>query len=160
MNRVDLAQNLVYGGGSGGEASFIFGAVGPPPACEPLRFTVIFEYDIHKESCAALRDWARQWANLGTLPLGSAVYNAALETITEQFARAGAAPASPNGSALARLRTNEMALADPSKPGSDVWELREFRLYASGALTQDRVARTPAPALNGTQVVADFVNAN
>src|SRR6185503_10931007 len=99
-----------------------------------------------KKGCHQLRDWAKQWVDLGALPIGSAGYNTALEAITEQFAKAGAAPSKPNGSALNQLRTNENAL----DPGG-LWELREFRLDGgTHLLFEDTVKQTPDEALTNT----------
>jgi hypothetical protein len=155
VNRVDLRENLVYGSGSAGEARLVFGAVDVTNNCAPLPFAVIFEYGIRKNGCVDLRTWARQWNDLGTLALGSPAYNDALEAITEQFVPAGSDPSKPNGSALNQLRTNEIALAGP-------WELREFRLFGedsdAGHLREVTVKQTPDASLNGTKVLADFVN--
>lgn len=150
VNRVDLRDGS-SSGSSAGEARFVFGALGP--GCQPLEFTVIFEFGIQRNDCRAVRDWARQWYDLGSLELGSGEYNAALEAITEQFVRAGAAPSKPNGSALNQLRTNEIVL-------SNEWELREFNLSADGALKQVTVKMTPDLSFNRTAVLANFVNGN
>jgi hypothetical protein len=156
VNRVDLRENVTYGGGSAGEARFVFGAL--RPNCDPLPFTVIFEYGIQKNSCVAVKDWGQQWVDLQSHPLGSPAYNAALEAITDQFVAAGANPAKlPNQSALNQLRTNEIALAGP-------WELREFILspvgFDAGQMRQDTVKQTPAFLHNTQPVIADYVNAN
>lgn len=157
VNRIDLAQNLAYGSGSGGEARFVFQLMSEPPAgttkpkhppvCRPLDFTVIFEYRIDKSDCVDLRDWANQWVALASQPFPSASYNAALEAITEQFVK----PAS----ALAQVRTNEIALAGA---GVNTWEMREFALDANGALAEKTVRRTPDITFNGTNALADWVN--
>lgn len=148
VNRIDLAENLIYGSGSAGEGRFVFQALGPPPLCRPLDFTVIFEYGIQKAGCSELRDWAQQWVALGTQPFPSAAYNAALEVLTEQFVH-------PAG-ALSQLRTNEIALA---RLGDNTWEMREFHL-TGGALVETTVRRTPAFKFNLTQTLADWANAN
>ena len=148
VNRIDLAENLIYGSGSAGEGRFVFQALGPPPLCRPLDFTVIFEYGIQKSSCTQLRDWAQQWVALGTLPFPSAAYNTALDALTAQFMQ------SPN--ALSQIRTNEIAL---TRLGDNTWEMREFHL-TGGALVQATVRRTPAFQFNRTQKLADWVNAN
>ncbi len=153
VNRVDLRDNAVYGGGSAGEGRFVFQVM--DDNCNPTPFTVIFEYGIEKNSCTAVRDWGRQWADLSGLPLGSAAYNAALQAITDQFTAAGAAPHKPNGSALNQIRSNEIALGAP-------WELREFVISANGwdahLLRPNTVAQTPDLSLNGTPTLRDFVN--
>ena len=149
VNRVDLRDNSASG--NAGEARFVFGALGP--GCQPLEFTVIFEFGIQRSDCQAVKDWARQWLDLGSLELGSPGYNAALEEITEQFVRAGADQSKPNGSALNQLRTNEISL-------SNQWELREFKLSAEGALKQVTVKMTPDLNFNRTAVLTSFINAN
>lgn len=153
VNRVDLRQNLVYGGGSAGEARFVFGRLNA--ACSPEQMTVIFEYGIKKRGCADLHAWAQQWIALSSLPPAS--YNAALEAITETFVRANADPAKPNGSALNQLRTNEIAIGSP-------WELREFHVIASGSdahhLGEAEVKQTPPVADSGQPIVSSYVSAN
>ena len=160
VNRIDLRQNLTYGGGSAGELRFVFGAVDlnackTNPNAGVLPFTVIFEYGVKKSSCFDLHAYAQQWHALGGLVLGSAPYNAALQTITDSVTLANADPAKPNGSALNQLRTNEIALQSP-------WELREFRLdpLLSGNLSQVTVKQTPDLSLNNTAVVRDYINVN
>ncbi len=152
VNRVDLRTNTVYGGGNAGEGRFVFGVM--TPNCQMLRFTVIFEYGVPLSGCKTIRAWAKRWVNLGTLPLGSPAYNAALENITEVFARANANPLKPNRSALNQLRTNEIALSSP-------WELREFAIgKASQLLDEVTVKQTPDLSLNGTPTMANWVNIN
>lgn len=161
VNRIDLAENLLYGSGSGGELRFVFGAVGPPPSCTPLQFTVIFEFAVPRTGCKNLRDWATAWVDLGALTPGSAAYETALEKLTEEIVVAGAAPGKPNGSNLAQLRTNEIALLDlGATPGAQFWEMREFRLDTAGALAQTTVRRTPRPDVNETATLSGWVNAN
>lgn len=158
VNRVDLRQNLVYGGGSAGEGRFVFGAVRLDANCAPLPFAVIFEYGITKASCQAVKAWGKEWADLEALTPGTAAYNQALEAITQQFVSAGAdANQTPNLNALNQLRTNEIAIGSP-------WELREFVL-SSDAATAGRLVSTttkqePDAAINMTQRLADYVNAN
>lgn len=154
VNRVDLRQNLAYGGGSAGEGRFVFGVMGPN--CQVLPFTVIFEYGIKKRNCVEVRNWAKQWKDLDLNPLGSPAYNAALEAITEQFVRANSDPSKPNGSALNQLRTNEIALASP-------WELREFQVAPKGDplarfLKEVTVKQTPDLTLNRRTTLVDYVN--
>ncbi|MBM3724979.1 MAG: hypothetical protein FJW40_06105 [Acidobacteria bacterium] len=156
VNRVDLRENAVYGGGNAGELRFVFGALSS--SCAPLQFTVIFEFGVDKRSCQAIRGWAQQWANLPA-PVGSAAYNTALEQLTEQVVQAGASPSKPNGSALNQLRTNEFVLAPQ-------WELREFRIFSTdsdaGHLRMVTIKQTPDGSLR-TPVnvpVRDYVNAN
>jgi len=152
-NRVDLRENLAYGGGSAGEGRFVFQVMDQNVGCTPMQFTVIFEYGIEKKSCSAVKDWGQSWANLSDMILGSPAYNTALENITESFVRANAVPSKPNGSALNQLRTNELALAKP-------WELREFVIADAGwnqhFLKPNTVALTPDTSLNGSSTLASY----
>lgn len=156
VNRIDLRDNFAYGGGGGsaGEARFVFGAL--DSNCQPLPFTVIFEYGVKKANCTELKAWGQQWANLSSMGFGPA-FNTALEAITEQFAKAGADPTKlPNRSALNQLRTNEVALSAP-------WQIREFTIDSTsviGHLTSSTVKQTPQPGFNHQTIFADYVNAN
>jgi hypothetical protein len=158
VSRLDLAA--VRGGGSGygtrtgdfldgGEARFIFGFL---DQCNPLPFSVIFEFRVPKCHCLEVRSWARQWISLANYTLGSSAYNARLERITEQFVRADAAPTRPNGSAIGQVRTDEIFLAGP-------WELREFQLDQRffSFLHEKTTADTPHDSFNGGPGFADWV---
>lgn len=169
VNRIDLRGSTVYGSGDAGEARLVFGLLNcnpapPLPPAEVQQFTVIFEYGIKKSSCSAVRDWARQWLALGTLVLGTAPYNAALQAITDQFTLSNADPSKPpNRSALNQLRTNEFALA--LFPADTFWELREFKICDGGAcslgrLEETTVAQTPDRTFQNQPPLRDFVNAN
>jgi hypothetical protein len=149
VNRMDLRD---LSAGRAGEGRFVFGVLDPNGF--PTQFTVIFEYNLPASTEQDVLNWANAWHALGSLPFPSEQYNAALEAITTQFAGRGAAPSSPNGSALSQLRTNEIALDAP-------WELREFKISATtGLLTPDTVKLTPDLSFDGTQTLADFVNQN
>ncbi|HVG18612.1 MAG TPA: hypothetical protein VNI02_06130, partial [Blastocatellia bacterium] len=131
--------------------------------CLVSEMTVILEYGIDQPDCDSVKSWAQQWVNLSTLPLGSPAYNAALEAITEQFAKAGVAPHKVNGSALNQVRTNEFL---PVQTGP--WEMREFRLTMTkedpfpptGQLIETTVKQTPDAILNNTCTLANYINAN
>ncbi len=160
VNRVDLRENLAYGAGSAGEARLVFGVLNRSGGgCLMMPFAVIFEYGIQKDNCLDLQQWAAEWYDLSNLTLGSPAYNAALESITEQFVTAGANPENlPNKSALNQIRTNEIALDAP-------WELREFKIqapghYDSGHLRSVTVAMTPDLSFNLTSTLTDFINQN
>ena len=145
-----------------GEGRFVFGLLQQdgtplPPIAGPAPggFVVIFEYELPATNLDELRSWTMDWKRLDRHPLGSREYNDALERITRRFSDRGSAPDKPNGNALNQIRTNEIALALP-------WELREFVINGStGLLTPHTVALTPdTVALNGTPMLADFINAN
>lgn len=154
VSRLDL-RNLAAG--KAGEGRFVFGVLGP--SGEQLPFTVILEYNLIGSTQAELTRWANDWHNLGTLPAGSSEYRAALQRVTDRFARKNAAPGRRNGSAISQVRTNEIALSFP-------WELREFTLGAPAAgttisrLVEVTVAQTPANNINNTAKFARWVNAN
>jgi hypothetical protein len=162
VNRVDLRENLTYGGGSAGEARFVFAGVEKKtpndpnnPNCGVMQFTVIFEFGIRKNGCVDLKAWAKQWTDLSTL--SGPAFNAALETITESFVKRDADPAKPNGSALNQLRTNDLAFDGP-------WELREFQISAGGSdfhhLRQETAKQTPDISLNNSATITNYVTAN
>jgi hypothetical protein len=160
VNRIDLRRNNGFGGRDAGEGRFVFSAIDRRNGgCGTLQFTVIFEYGIDRQG-NAVRDWAQQWYNLSSMSFGPQ-FNAALEAITEQFAKAGAAPSRPNGSALNQLRTNEIAIANAAP--DDDWQLREFRLFADGApdagqLRMVTVKLTPDTTLQAADTTARFIN--
>lgn len=148
VNRMDL-RNLAAG--NAGEGRFVFGVT--DAAGNPLSFTVILEYKLPATTLGEAQEWANQWHALGAMTPGTAAYNDALQKITDRFAKRGAAPAKPNGSAIGQVRTNEIALAGP-------WELREFRLNANGQLAQATVAQSPSPSLRTSGRLARWINAN
>jgi hypothetical protein len=148
VNRIDL-RNLAEG--NAGEGRFVFGV--HDRFGSPLEFTVILEYKLPARTEADVIAWANDWHALGALPFPSEAYNAALEALTDRFVRRGAMPGRPNGSALAALRTNEIALAFP-------WELREFTLNAAGRLVPSPVLLTPDLSFDGSPDLAEWVNAN
>ncbi len=152
VNRLDLRSG---NGVNSGEGRFVFGVIDRTGGnCVALPFTVIFEYAVPLSGCAAPLNYAKQWENLGNLPLGSAQFNESLQRVTDVFAKAGASPGRINGSALAQLRTNELAFSGP-------WELREFALV--GPLGISRLAPTttkltPHETFNGTPTLGRYIN--
>ncbi len=157
VNRVDLRGNTVYGGGSAGEGRFVFGVVNRNAngGCSTTPFLVIFEYGVPINGCTNVKNYAQQWVNLGSIALGSAAFNPALQAITDQFTTANAAPNKPNRSALNQLRTNENAL-------NPLWELREFVLpgRTSVATMLNIVSTKNAPhhTRNNTAQLANYMN--
>jgi hypothetical protein len=172
-----------YGGANtAGEGRFVFGVLDANG--NPTSFTVIFEFGLDVSSCADIQAWAHSAHDLGSLPFGPD-YNAALQSITDQFTTIGASPNKLNGSAINQVRSNEIALSFP-------WELREFQLRevtivkqpveevaqsTSGFsidgkaaapppsttridLVQTTVAQTPALAHHKQQILADYINTN
>jgi hypothetical protein len=149
-NRIDLRESCHGQVEHAGEGRFIFGFIDPSADTtfgeEILRGTMIIEYHLPAKTCADVLGWANDWHALGQLPLGSPEYNAALQAITDRFT------ASPK--LLAQVRTNELIDEFP-------WQWREFQISAeSGLLEQTTVAGTPDLEVNGTPLLARFVNEN
>lgn len=183
VNRLDLRGNFGYAGSASnaGETRFIFSVIrnsstgncrdsisGPPFD----GFNVIFEYGNVQKTCSQVKAFALQWANLSTMALGSAPYNAALEAITHTVTDSNAVATKPNKSALNQLRTNEIALTNTLNSVTDRsprWQFREFKIQASNKhLEQVPTANEPAGKFNGADggaladvtVMANWVNAN
>ncbi len=155
VNRLD-SRNLAQG--HAGEGRFVFGVLNRQDGFEfPMEFTMIVEYHLPATTEADVQNWADSWHALGALPLGSEEYNTALQALTERFTARGAQPGRPNGSALAQLRTNEIALSFDG-----VWQLREFNLSDGGMLVPATIKLTPDPSFNFQfgGPLADFVNEN
>ncbi|MGZ5443165.1 MAG: choice-of-anchor X domain-containing protein [Thermoanaerobaculia bacterium] len=151
VNRIDLGENLAYGSGDGGEARFIF-AVDCNPGFQPPPFLVIFEYEAPASGCAKVKTWAQQWKDLDTHTIGPETYNAALEAITRQFTEATSTGAGTWSNHLNQIRTNEAIAATP-------WEFREFAIQL-GRLNQVTVKQTPDDAINFTEPLATYAEAN
>jgi hypothetical protein len=164
INRIDLRGNSGYTTNNAGEARFVFGVIDRRRGgCQVSEMTVILEYGIDKNTCDEIITWAKDWVNLSSLPLGSPLYNDALEKITDQFSLANAAPTKVNGSALNQVRTNEFL-----PPHTGPWELREFRLTMTkedplpptGQLLETTVKQTPDEIMNGKLTLRDYINLN
>jgi hypothetical protein len=166
VNRVDLRQNLFFGEGLAGEFRFVWGLVdlestNADGSCrENGSFALIMEYAVDKADPEEVKAYGQRWVDLNDLALGSPEYRSGLEAITESVVRAGVGQARnrANGSALIRIRTNEIALAGP-------WELREFNISPAGTRSkgnfiQVEAKQTPANVNNGTAQVAEWINAN
>jgi hypothetical protein len=148
VNRIDV-RNLAQG--KAGEGRFVFGVEGPFGS---QSFTVIVEFNLPAQTESDVLDWANAWHALSSHPFPSEAYNAALEALTLRFSGRNAAPGRVNGSALAHLRTNEIAL-------SFQWELREFVLSEESQLLEETtVSLTPDSSFNGSSILADFINQN
>lgn len=151
VNRMDVRGPSVTNAGLAGEGRFVFG-VNTPQAFQ--SFTVIVEYQLPAQSAQDVFTWANRWHALSSHPFPSEEYNAALEQITRAFAGPGVAPGQVNGSALAQLRTNEIAT-------STQWELRSFSLSAATGFFQEiPVDQTPDLGFNGTSTLTTFVDDN
>jgi hypothetical protein len=124
---------------------------------------VILEYGIPKNTCADIQDYAKQWADLSGMVLGSPTFNNALAAITKQFSEANTSPGKPNGNSINQVRTNDFALGSP-------WELREFNIdSATHHLKHVTVKQEPQIRFNDNhpakvpadvETMANFVNTN
>ena len=66
-----------------------------------MEGTVILEYGVNRHSCSGIREWARQWQDLGDLTLGSKQYRSALQALTDEVTLRDANPGQlPNRSAI------------------------------------------------------------
>ena len=152
VNRLDLRSKEPSGKIWAGEGRFVFGVVDPQGA--PLPFTVIFEYGVKASNASAVKGWAKSWHDLGKIPFGP-FFNIKLQSLTDKFANP-VCNGRPNNSCMNQIRTNEVPL-DPLK----VWELREFRIASpSGKIVPMPMIQTPDLSLNGTDALANFINAN
>lgn len=145
VNRVDLAST-----NDAGEGRFVFGVLGPGGSALP--FTVILEYDLPL-STMSLQEWTNAWHELSAFAPSSSDYKTRLQALTMAFAGPDVLPSRPNGSAISQVRSNEIALDAP-------WELREFKLDTDGNLRQRTVALTPKGAIDGTNQLGRYINAN
>jgi hypothetical protein len=175
VNRLDVRGSQVYGNGinNAGETRFIFTLINPltgmPPHHDEIFFAgpqgaidwvgmnVILEYGNPQTSLCELQNFAKQWYDLSSYTLGSATYNQALQTITDQVTNKQICGLNNHTLRLNQVRTNEKiffpifqfanaasAWAPPN------WELRQFELDANGFLSPALVSNTlsNAPSLN------------
>lgn len=132
VNRLDLRGNEknIYGGGLAGEGRFVFGFV--DGAGMELEASVILEYELPASSREDLKRWALDWHALGAAGLSLSDYRRQLQKITDRFTSSGVLrnPFSRNnGTALRRVRSNELAFAPPPPPAALAkQEFREFAL--------------------------------
>jgi hypothetical protein len=154
VNRLDL-RNLANGDAGEGRFVFAFDLTATTPGAPPPQATIIFEYKLPARTERDVILWAEAFHSLGRLPFGEG-YNLVLQAITESFARRGARPRSPNGSAINAVRTNEIPFGD-----NGLWELREFHLSATpGRLAPAARELTPDLGFNNSDELAAYINAN
>ncbi|MGH8654182.1 MAG: hypothetical protein ACREYE_19350 [Gammaproteobacteria bacterium] len=172
VNRVGLRQNLFFGEGLAGELRFVWGVLDLDPnnqaadgSCNEFgSFTLIMEFAVDKKTPAKVKAYGTKWTDLNSMTLNSAAYRESLQVITESVVKAGAGAVKKraNGSALIRIRSNEIQLAGP-------WELREFNLRKPhptrtdvGLFFETDVKQTPdnTPVIghNGSALFAKYVN--
>jgi hypothetical protein len=153
VDRIDLRETI-NPRAQGGEGRFVVALTDGPAddGAKPLAMTVNFEYAL--PNSATTTQWAEAWHALGKHTAFDGAFKAELMALTERFAARNAAPASPNGSSLGQIRTNESAL-------DWIWQLREFHLDgATGNLQIAALANTPLESLNNSGSLADYVKTN
>jgi hypothetical protein len=163
VNRPDLAEHIGLGKlSSAGEARFVFGLVDyakdsttGEESCQSLEFTMIFEFDVKRDTCTKVKAWQQKWKDLDQHKIDDPKYTDALESLTREFTSFGSYPEQlPNQISLKRLRTNEKALSFP-------WQMREFQLKqngdAPGTLQLTTTAQTPRNELNFTETLEIFL---
>lgn len=133
-----------------GELRFVFGLVDPASG-EPLRFTMILEYNMPAKGGAEVRRWAQRLGALGQHELGSAEYRTALRQITRRVTARNAATNRPNNSHLVHLRTNDAELGPH--------QMREFRIGPrQGVMDHFYLEKTPQLVIDGQRRLADYIN--
>lgn len=153
VNRLDL-QGRAYAEESNGEGRFVFGFLDHDG--NPLQATVIFEY--HLDAGQDIFEWASQWHQLSSLPLGTSTFNDTLQDVTDRFTKRWLSSGAPNHeSSIGQVRTNEVVF------GPD-WVLREFTLQDDGSgdpdaflLLPDTVKQNPDDSLNGSSTLDTFL---
>lgn len=141
VNRIDLAADACA---PGGELRFVYTALDPATRV-PLDATFIFEFPVRHVAGRV----AAAWHALGRLPSGSG-YAQELRVLTGQLLGA-------TDLAAAHVRSDELSFAPTTDP---VWELRDFVLQSAGerrVLVQNALVETPAPALDGTAALVEWV---
>jgi hypothetical protein len=143
VNRVDLAGEPCQG--NAGELRYVYTAVDPATS-RALDLTLIIEVPYPTTRSAA--EWARAWRDLAALPSGEP-YAEGLADLTREIQREG-------DPLRVRLRTNEVAFADPA---ARAWEMREFNVQIrSGALELSMVPLEFTPRADADPaVLSDYV---
>jgi hypothetical protein len=143
VNRVDLASEPCQG--NAGELRYVYTAVDPVTS-RALDLTLIIEVPYPTTRSAA--EWARAWQDLAALPSGEP-YAEGLADLTREIQREG-------DPLRVRLRTNEIAFADPA---ARAWEMREFNVQIrSGALELAMVPLEFTPRADADPaVLSDYV---
>jgi len=135
INRLDLAAQ-------DGKGEFRMEYVATREYCLPVRFWVIFEFELPVECMADLQALAQRWHGLGDLPFGEE-YNAALQAITDELT-------------LARLKHVNTVDEDASV---FEWNYRSFALV-DGSLVNVPLFQSPDAFDGHNPDLISWVNAN
>jgi len=135
VNRIDLSER-------DGKGEFRIEYVATKEFCVPMRFWVIFEFELPVESSADLQALARRWHELGGLPFGED-YNAALQSITDVLSSAR----------LKHVNTLE------TEASVLEWNYRSFALQG-GSLVNVPLFQSPDVVDDGNPALIAWVNSN
>lgn len=135
VNRLDLSAK-------DGKGEFRIEYVGTRDFCAPIRFWVIFEFELPVQSSADLQAFAADWHNLGGLPFGEE-YNAALQALTDRLSSAR----------LRHVNTIE------EEASISEWNYRSFALV-DGALVNVPLVQSPDVFDDGDPALIAWVNNN
>ncbi len=153
-NRIDLRSTS-----SAGEGRLIYALRVPGGGSNAM--SLIIEYALPlKAPLDTPSKWAAKLHELDALDPAtqSAAFASKLQEITDVFTVRNAVPGNINGSALLRVRSNEVALVGPAG-GAGHWQLREFRLDGTGNLAPAISESSPNhDAFNRSQPMRDFIN--
>ncbi|HUS67933.1 MAG TPA: hypothetical protein VMZ28_25530 [Kofleriaceae bacterium] len=133
-----------------GELRFVFGLIDPANG-DPLRFTMILEYNMPAFDATGVRAWAQRLADLGQHELGSDAYRTALREITRLVTTRASAPVRANRSHLVHLRTNDDELGPH--------QMRELRIGPrQHRMDHFYLEKTPQLIVDGQGRLADYIN--
>ncbi len=141
------------------------------PFVDWAGMNVILEYENVQTSRCAMQSFAQSWLDLSSYPLPTnglpnTTLNAAIEAITNTVTQSGAISGNANGSALARIRTNERLL-ESTNTGMVIevdwqnfdWEFRQFEINAtSHTLQQTPLFNSPQSTLFSDYVANSTYN--
>jgi archaellum component FlaF (FlaF/FlaG flagellin family) len=152
-NRIDLRSTS-----SAGEGRLIYALRVPGNGSNAMSLIVEYALPL-KAPLDTPGKWAAKFHELDALDPGtqSAAFASKLQALTDVFTARNAVPGNINGSAVLRIRSNEVALVGPAG-GAGHWQLREFRLNAAGAMQPAITDSSPNhDAFNRSQQMRDFI---
>ena len=153
-NRIDLRGTT-----AAGEGRLIYALRVPGGGSNAMSLIVEYALPL-KAPLDTPAKWAAKWHELDALDPAtqSATFASKLQELTDVFTVRNAVPGNINGSAVLRIRSNEVALVGPAGGGGH-WQLREFRLNAAGAMLPAITESSPNhDAFNRSQPMRDFIN--
>ena len=141
VNRMDLADQPDVGGAGEGRLVFALSdGAGDDPSAAPMQMTMSFDFRL----AGSRAEWGAAWHALGSHASFDDAYATALEGVTNGFI---------TQSAFSEALTNESALFW-------IWQERQFELGADGGMHVAGTRNTPPDQLNGSQVIADYIEKN